>query len=210
MIIFGKHKFVVMQYKQDGYDKDFRYHASICSKPLVGYLRCKKVNAMKKLFIFAIVATVLTSCGTMQQTPAYNTKFTSTSTYTRVGVAKPITAVIADLEVSPQKITYVYVPSRAVRKGGFDNIVNCAVQEALFENGEADVMVALEQQVKYDGDGECESITITGYPAKYKNFRSPGDAHIIELSKGTAAEGKPAEAASVKPTGGLGFGFKLK
>ena len=131
---------------------------------------------MKKFFVLAIVAAVLTSCGSFTQTTSSNTKFTSTSTHTRVGVAKPITAVIADLEVSPKKITFLYIPTKAVRNGGFDNIVNCAVQEALRENGNADVLVALEQQVKYNSYGECESITVTGYPAKYKNFRSLDDS----------------------------------
>lgn len=161
---------------------------------------------MKKLFILAFVAIALTSCGSFTQTTVSNTKFTSTSTHTRVGVAKPITAVIADLDVSPKKITFLYIPSRAVRNGGFDNIVNCAVQEALRENGDADVLVALEQQVKYNNSGECESITVTGYPAKYKNFRSPGDNYILEMSKAPAAAGAEAKPAA----GGLGFGLKLK
>ncbi len=161
---------------------------------------------MKKLFILAIAATLLTSCGSFTQTTVSNTKFTSTSTHTRVGVAKPITAVIADLDVSPKKITFLYIPSRAVRNGGFDNIVNCAVQEALRENGDADVLVALEQQVKYNTNGECESITVTGYPAKYKNFRSPGDDYILEMSKAPAA----GEAQAKPAAGGLGFGLKLK
>ena len=162
---------------------------------------------MKKLFIFAIVATVLTSCGSFTQTTASDTKFISTSTHTRVGIAKPITAVIADLEVSPNKITFLYVPTKAVRNGGFENIVNCAVQEALRENGGADVLVALEQQVKYNNSGECESITVTGYPAKYKNFRSPGDNYILEMSKSPAQSSE----AQPKPTAAcLGFGLKLK
>jgi hypothetical protein len=93
-----------------------------------------------------------------------------------------------------------------VRKGGFDNIVNCAVQEALRENGGADVLVALEQQVKYGDDGECESITITGYPAKYKNFRSPGTEYILELSKAPEAADTQAKPA----VGGFGLGLKLK
>ena len=160
---------------------------------------------MKKLFVLAIAATLLASCGSFTQTTS-NTKFISTSTHTRVGVAKPITAVVADLEVSPEKITYLYIPTKAVRKGGFDNIVNCAVQEALRENGGADVLVALEQQLKYGDDGECESITITGYPAKYKNFRSPGTEYILELSKAPEA----AETQAKPAAGGFGFGLKLK
>ena len=161
---------------------------------------------MKKLFILTIAATVLTSCASFMQSASVPTKFLSTATHTRIDVAKPIVAVMADLDVSPEKITYLYVPSKSVKNGGFDNIINCAIQEALLENGNADVLVALEHQIKYNSSGECESITVTGYPAKYINFRSPGDEYLREMSKVPA---KP-EAETAKPGLGLGLGFKLK
>ena len=158
---------------------------------------------MKKLFVLALVVATFTSCGSLMQATTSESKFTCTATHTRVDVAKPITAVLADLEVSPRKISFLYVPSRAVRNGGFDNIVNYAVQEALRENGNADVLVALEQQVKYNTSGECESITVTGYPAKYKNFRSPGDDYLLQMPKAPAAD-------DAKPAAGFGLGLKLK
>ena len=44
-------------------------------------------------------------------------------------------------------------------------------------------MVGLEKQIKYNSKGEVESITVSGYPATYVNFRSPGDDYLLEISK---------------------------
>ncbi len=56
---------------------------------------------MKNLSILVFTLFVLTSCSTAI--------FTKTATYTEVGVAKPITAVMADLEVSPVKISHFFI-----------------------------------------------------------------------------------------------------
>lgn len=135
---------------------------------------------MKKLFLLVVAATLLASCGSQA-------KFTKSSTHTKISVATPITAVMADLEVSTKKISHILIPSKTVRKGGFDNIVNTAVQEALEANDNADVLVGLEKQVKYNDKGEVETIVVTGYPAKYVNFRSPGDDYLLEISKGQSS-----------------------
>lgn len=139
---------------------------------------------MKNLSILTIALFVLTSCSMA--------RFTKTATYTEVGVAKPITAVMADLEVSPVKISYLYIPSKTIKVGGEDNVINCAVQEALEANDNADVLVAIEKQIKYSDKGEVESVVVTGYPAKYVNFRSPGDDYIREISRSQPAQSAPA------------------
>jgi hypothetical protein len=87
---------------------------------------------------------------------------------------------MADLEVVGEKISYFMIPSRTVLNGGEENVIKTAVREALLANGNADVLVALNTQIKYDADGQPESITVTGYPAKYVNFRSPGDEYILQ------------------------------
>ena len=96
----------------------------------------------------------------------------TTATHTRISAATPVVAVFADLDVWPNKISYFYIPSTTVAKGGFDNVVNAAVREALGNNDNADVLVGREFQVKYYDKGVIESITVTGYPAKYVNFRN--------------------------------------
>lgn len=139
---------------------------------------------MKKLTILAIMAVLFNSCGSMGSMA----KFTKTSTYTGIDVVRPMTALMADLEVSNEKISHLFIPGKTIAMGGFENILNCAVQEALEENGNADVLVALEKQIKYNKRGEIESIVVTGYPAKYVNFRSPGDDYIREISKKQVTE----------------------
>jgi hypothetical protein len=136
---------------------------------------------MKNLSILTFALLVLTSCSMA--------RFTKTATHAEFGVAKPITAVMADLEVSPVKISHVLIPSKTVKKGGVDNVVNCAVQEALEANGNADVLVAIEKHIKYNDKGEVESVVVTGYPAKYVNFRSPGDDYIRQVSLSQQASG---------------------
>ena len=106
----------------------------------------------------------------------------------------------ADIDVSPVRITHFMLPSKTVLMGGYDNVVATAVREALDANGGGDVLVALETQVKYGSKGQIESITVSGYPGKYKNFRNPGDDYL----KSMHVE-EPGEKSS--PIGGL-FGKK--
>ena len=162
---------------------------------------------MKKIFTFLAVATLFAGCSTTSPSMA---KLTNTASHTKISTVQPTVAVFADLEVSTTKITYFFLPSQTVKNGGFDNIVNTAVREALIANGNADVLVGLEQQVKYDVEGAVESITISGYPAKYANFRSPGDDYLREVAKASLKENKaqqPAQGASVvNPIAAFKFG----
>ena len=141
---------------------------------------------MKKLFIISALAMVaFASCTPMA-------KLTNTSTHRKVNVLQPVVALLADLDVSTTKISFFYIPSKTVVNGGVDNVIDSAVREALLANGNADVLVGLEKQIKYNIEGQVESITVTGYPAKYINFRSPGDDYLREISKANAGEGKGA------------------
>ena len=137
---------------------------------------------MKKfLFSLLVVAMSATSC-------SVPTKLINSATHKKVSVAQPVVAVFADLQVSPEKITYFMMPSKTVVMGGYDNVIDTAVREALMANGNADVLVALETQVKYDKEGQIESVTITGYPAKYVNFRNPGDEYLKTISASASTE----------------------
>ncbi len=138
---------------------------------------------MKNSVILMAVAIVITMASCSLGGPKSMVK--TTATHTQVSATTPVVAVFADLEVSPTKISYFYLPSKTIAKGGYDNVVNAAVREALASNGDGDVMVGLETQVKYDDKSQIESITITGYPAKYVNFRNPGDDYLKEISKGS-------------------------
>lgn len=140
---------------------------------------------MKKFILVIASAILLASCGVSMPKP--EPKLVSTSTHTKISAATPVVAVFADLDVSPDKITFFYLPSKTVVKGGLDNVIDSAVREALASNGNADVLVGLETQIKYNDLGEAESITVTGYPAKYVNFRNPGDDYLRSLSSAAPA-----------------------
>lgn len=157
---------------------------------------------MKKIFTLVAVAAMFAGCSVTS--PASMAKLTNTSTHSKVQLIQPTVAVLADLQVAPAKISYFFLPSQTVVNGGFENVVNTAVREALIANGNADVLVALEQQVKYDANGKVESITVSGYPAKYVNFRSPGDDYLRELAKGATPEkGKAQQGGASALLGGL-------
>ena len=125
------------------------------------------------------------------------------------------TATVADLDVSNERISFTFAPSNQVRRGGNQNVIKAAIREALRVNGGGDVLVDLEYITVSQapllsymfGLSPIREVTVSGYPAKYKNFRSPGDNYILEMSKSPAQSSE----AQPKPTAaGLGFGLKLK
>ena len=133
-----------------------------------------QTNTMKKLLLLLVVSLAVCSCATLK----------NTSTHRVVSVNQPVTSpVIADLEISDEKIVYAMTPSIAVRNGGEQNVINTAVKEALYANGNADVMVGLEYQIKYSPLKKIMSIVITGYPAKYKNFRNLEESQWLDNDK---------------------------
>ena len=134
----------------------------------MGYKRPK--NIMKKLsFLFLVVLAIsVTSCkGT-----AVSATYQDPSSYIN-------TATVADLEVSNERISYTFQPSKEVIRGGNQNIIKAAIREALRANGGGDVLVDLEYIIVYSPffwSRVIDEVTVSGYPAKYTNFRSLGDS----------------------------------
>lgn len=122
---------------------------------------------MKKYLYLAVVsfATLgLASCSSIRHTASIqpvDTHIVSTST--------------ADLDVASQKISYTFKPSKAVRRTGEKAVIKTAVAEALKANGNADVMVGFQYEIKktknFFGKTNIKYITVEGYPATYKNFQ---------------------------------------
>ena len=101
----------------------------------------------------------------------------NTATYRSINVDTPVTPpLIADLEVSSKKITYTLNPSTELLRTDIENIISAAVKEALLVNSNADVLIGMEYQVKYNTAGVIDAVIVTGYPAKYKNFRHPSES----------------------------------
>ncbi len=122
------------------------------------------------ILFFSVVALFMTSCSTVYKTAA-----------TRDVSAPIAAAVISDLDVSGQKITYTLVPSNKVRKGGLQNCINTAISEALAKNGDGDVLIETQEAIiqRYGLFGrKIKSVTVTGYPAKYKNFKSADEETV--------------------------------
>ena len=119
---------------------------------------------MKKFFLSALVVGLsLASCTTV------------TKTASTLDVATGLEAQsTADLSVSSQKITYTHHTISAERKGGKQNVINAAIQAALAQNGNADVLVAPQYVlVKKKGlfGSKYRTVIVSGYPATYKNFK---------------------------------------
>ena len=129
---------------------------------------------LKKFFIFITVITMLgmASCTT-----------TLNSSKTKDFGSSAITATFADLVVSPTKITYTYKPTDDVRRGGEVNVINTAIRKALEVNGGGDVLVELQTTIKKKGKRNVSEVTVSGYPATYKNFRCADDETLKEALK---------------------------
>ncbi len=132
----------------------------------------------KSIVTLAIASLALSSCSTVYKTASQ-----------RDVTAPVVAAAIADFEVSPKKITYTLVPTRKVRAGGTQNCINTAVSEALKTNGDGDVLIETQQAIiKRSGllKKKIKSVTVTGYPAKYKNFRNMDEVTVKKaLENGT-------------------------
>lgn len=121
---------------------------------------------MKKVLLCAATVVILSlaSCSTIRQS--------STSVPVKTEVVSNATA---DLQVSSKKITYTLKPSKAIRRGGEKNVINTAVAEALKANGNADVLVGMEYEIKrtrnFFGKSNIKYVTVTGYPATYVNIK---------------------------------------
>lgn len=123
---------------------------------------------MKKYLILVVagIATFgLASCSSILHTAttkAVDTEVVSHST--------------ADLDVATQKISYTFRPTKAVRRCGEKAVIKTAVAEALKANGNADVMVGFQYEIKktknFFGKTNIKYVTVEGYPATYKNFKT--------------------------------------
>lgn len=117
---------------------------------------------MKKIIIVAVAAIMalgVTSCSTITKTAK------TTNVPTELFCEKE-----ADLEVSADRVSYTMTPSKAIRKGGKQNVINAATAELLRINGNADVLVERQYEMTTRRGlfgTKIVSITVSGRPAKY-------------------------------------------
>ena len=123
---------------------------------------------MKKFFCLLGVALCFASCVT-----------TTKTSKTMDASAQLLSATVADLDISPERISYTMSPTIAVRRAGKENVKQVAEQEALAKHGNADVLVEANysiEQTSFLVFKWISSITVTGRPAKYTNFHSLNDS----------------------------------
>ena len=83
------------------------------------------------------------------------------------------TTTVVDLDVSEERVTYTMKPGRKVRRGGLENVIATAEQEVLEQYGANVLVEPLHVVSKRWGlfGGKITSITVSGRPAIYKNYR---------------------------------------
>lgn len=120
------------------------------------------------LMITAFAGILLSSCDTLTKTAG--TADIASAQYN---------ATAADLKVA-DRISYTMEPSKAIQRGGMSNIKQAAENEALKKNGgNADILLepqfVIEKKRTLFGS-KVKSITVSGRPATYTNFRSLSDS----------------------------------
>ncbi len=128
---------------------------------------------MKKLIFIGIAMMLLSlsSCSMLKQSAA-----------TQSVKNHMASAVVGELQVSSEKITYTYYPTLAVRKVSRINCINMAIHEALKKHGSGDILVETSEAIitKMGLFGrKIKSVTVSGYPATYVNF-TPADKEVVE------------------------------
>lgn len=124
------------------------------------------LRTLKKLFLGAFVALTLctTSCSSI--------KHTATAIPVETSV---VSNASADLSVKPEKISFTFKPSKAVRRTGEKGVIETAVAEALKANGNADVLVGFQYEIKksrnFFGKKSIKYVIVEGYPATYTNIK---------------------------------------
>ena len=95
----------------------------------------------------------------------------------------------ADLKVSDRKITYTFTPTSAHRRAGMKSMKAAAVAKALEADGDADVLVAPQFEIKKTRGlflTKVKYITVKGYAGKYTNVHAttPGEADVVNTLNG--------------------------
>lgn len=115
---------------------------------------------------------LLLSLGLMTLASCSSVSHTSTTIPVQTEI---LSASTADLNVSQKKISYTYRPSKAVRRCGEKAVISTAIAEALKANGNADVLVGFEYEIKKTrnlfGSTTIKYVTVIGYPATYVNIK---------------------------------------
>ena len=124
---------------------------------------------MKKLLVLAGLALTMASCTTITK-PATTANVPSSL----------LSRTVVDLAVSDERVTFEYIPSVEVRRGGPANVKRAAEQELLNTKAKRyDLLVEpqypMHPQRYFIFGKKITKVVVSGRPAKYKNFHSLKD-----------------------------------
>lgn len=136
---------------------------------------------MKKVaFLLAILAFVLSSCHVYEEGFSFKE---SSGRYLQPSISGYITPTVADLNVSPTKISHVEIFDNDIKdeslatSSQLEYMKNYTLARAVQQNN-ADVLVGPLFDVETIMDGDRIKITVTGYPATYVNFRKVNEEDL--------------------------------
>lgn len=153
---------------------------------------------MKRFFIFVGLTLGLAGCAVSKSTFEYEVEALSGRTIEPVSTML-ITPVVADLNVSEQRVTYVETAAFADEEVTKDMINNLDDMKAIAlanatQYYNADVMVGCLVNVRTVNKHLV--ITVNGYPATYKNFRNATiqDVEMVKASQIFDSESSPIKS----------------
>lgn len=140
-----------------------------------------------KATLLLVTALFITSC-----TPyvTYHKYDESTARYMNPAIMPGfITPTIADLDISNEKITVTETYDNTLTQADMENFESSATIEYLknytvskvVKQYDADVIVAPIFDIKTSDDYETIEVTVTGYPAKFINFRNVKSSDSIAM-----------------------------
>lgn len=146
---------------------------------------------MKKILLIASVVLMTASCAMVHTAQVETTTVYSPAVETTT---------MATLEVSTKKISYRYVPDRKTAKTlSQKQLIQNAIYAALEENGNADELVEVSYCISAKRvflSKRIRSISVSGYPAYYVDFREPTDADLRSVE--TLSRSKMLRQSEVK------------
>lgn len=171
---------------------------------------------MKRVHILLISsALLLSSCNTLIKT----------ARTAEVAPSLKSATVVDIVPATDQRITYTLEPTKALQRGGVNNIKQAVEAEALAKHGNADVLLEPQYVItKQTGlfGSKVTSITVSGRPAYYQNFRTLDDSvwcnpafrgvSLYAPHRGSGVFGKKETSgytAEAHPTRPKGFAFSV-
>ena len=127
---------------------------------------------MKKFCLVAMVTFLFASCSVHRAT-------VKTSEVKHPTIES---TTMASLDISKKRISYTYTPTKVDAKNlSSKRLMQNAIFKALEANGNADVLVEVNSMItvrKGMFGSRVKTITISGYPAYYVDFREPSNLDL--------------------------------